>query len=343
MSRLTSSEIGNLWRMYMNYTMLSCVMQVILKHTQDPDIKNICEKVLDMAHRRAEVSAHFLSQDNRSIPRGFTDEDIDLEAPALYSDMFYLYYLKNMARIGLNVLSMALTMSTRLDVIEFFKNEIAVSLDLWSLIAKVMLEKGIMIRQKGIMIRPPFMETLDEVRYVQDKDSFVGSIWGGSRRPLLSGEIEQLFFGIISNEVGKTLLTGFHQVTPHDQLRDYIKKGCDLSGDMIDNFSSKLRDGGITSPMHWDAYGAVTDSTTPPFSDKLMMFHINMLNTIGMANYAVSLGSAFRRDLVAMYGRYMSELALYAAKGLDLAIENGWLEEPPSYVDRQSLTNRTQH
>lgn len=336
MTRLTSSEIGNLWRFYMNYTMLSCMMKVFLKHNQDPDIKNICQNGYDISQRRVKMSTDFLSKDNRSIPNGFTDEDIDLGAPALYSDTFYLYYLKNMIKVGLNVLSMALTMSTRLDVIEFFRNEARATMDLWDLTAKVMLEKG-------MMVRPPFIETSNQVGYVQNKDDFLGSLWGGEKRPLLSIEIEQLYFGIVTNEIGKTLLTGFHQVTPHSQLRDYIKKGCDLAGDIVENFSSKLRDSGITSPMHWDAYGTVTSSTTPPFSDKLIIFHINMLNTIGMANYAISLGSTFRRDLLTMYGRYISQVTLYAAKGLDLAIENGWLEEPPSYVDRQSLINQTTH
>lgn len=68
-----------------------------------------------------------------------------------------------------------------------------------------------------------------------------------------------------------------------------------------------------------------------------------MMNTVGMANYAISLGSTFRRDLVTMFGRYIGQVTLYAAQGLNLAIVNGWLEEPPSYVDRENLVNNPQH
>lgn len=335
MNRLTSSEIGNLWRVYMNYTMLTCIMKVFLSQSQDPDIRSVCQSAHDISQRRIKTSSDLLTQDNRSVPHGFTDEDIDINAPALYSDTFYIYYIKNMIKVGLNVLSMALTMATRLDVIAFFRTEIDATMDIWNKTATIMLEKG-------MMIRPPYMETDNIVHYVHKEDNFLGSVWSGDR-PLLAIEVEQLYYGIITNEVGKTLLTGFHQVTPSKQLRDYINKGIELSGDIIQNFGSKLRDGGITSPMHWDAYGTVTNSTTPPFSDKLMIFHINMLNTIGMANYAISLGSTFRKDLVAMYGRYIGQVVLYAAKGLDLAIDNGWLEEPPIYLDRQNLINEKKH
>ena len=50
---------------------------------------------------------------------------------------------------------------------------------------------------------------------------------------MLSVEIEQLYFGIITNEVGKTLLTGFRQVTPSPELRDYMDK-CSPPGSTAD-------------------------------------------------------------------------------------------------------------
>lgn len=335
MTRLTSSEISSLWRVYMNYSLLTCAMKVFLKHNQDPDIKKILEFTFDLSRRRVNTSSELLRADNRPVPIGFTDEDIDLSAPALFSDTYCLYYVKNMIKIGINVLGMALTMSTRLDVIDFFQREIMATMELWNHTAKLLLEKG-------LMIRPPYIETMNEVRYVQNKDEFLGSIWGGAR-PLLSVEIEQLYFGIITNEVGKTLLTGFRQVTPSPELRDYMDKGIALAEDIVKNLTSKLRDAGLGHPAHWDATGTVTDSTIPPFSDKLIMFHVNMMNTVGMANFSISLGSSIRRDLVTMFGRYIGQVSLYAAQGLNLAIENGWLEEPSSYVDRKELTNNLQH
>jgi hypothetical protein len=248
----------------------------------------------------------------------------------LHSDIFYLYYLRNGIKIGLNLVSTALCMCTRLDVLEFFQQEIHTTTAFWNKVARVMLEKG-------ILVRPPFIETEVKSDYVEDKQEFLGSYWGKDNRPLLSMEVEQLFYGIITNEVGKTLLTGFHQVTPSKPLRDYIERGIAIATDMIEDFGMKLLDSGITAPSHWEAYGAVSRSTTPPFSDKLMMFHINVLNSIGLANYAVSAGSTFRKDLILMYGRYLAQVTKYAADGIKLAIENKWLEEPPRFVDRKNL------
>jgi hypothetical protein len=194
-------------------------------NNQDPDIKKILEFTFDLSRRRVNTSSELLRADNRPVPIGFTDEDIDLSAPALFSDTYCLYYVKNMIKIAINVLGMALTMSTRLDVIDFFQREIMATMELWNHTAKLLLEKG-------LMIRPPYIETMNEVRYVQNKDEFLGSIWGGAR-PLLSVEIEQLYFGIITNEVGKTLLTGFRQVTPSPELRDYMDK-CSPPGSTAD-------------------------------------------------------------------------------------------------------------
>lgn len=327
---LTSSEIGNLWRTYENYSMLSVILKIFLQHVQDVDIRDALEDALHISEDRVRISADFLNRDGRPVPFGFTDKDMDLKAHALFSDIFYLHYLSNLVKIGLNINSMALTMSARLDVIDFYHKSIDTTMNLWEKVARLLLEKG-------LFTRPPIITTTDQVDFVKSRDFLT------KNRPLLAIEIEQLYFGIITNEVGRTLMTGFHQVVRSKEVRKYMKQGIDFASRIIEECGAILRSNGIASPMHWDAYGTVTSSTTPPFSDKLMVFHVTMMNAAGIANNAVSMASSPRPDLALMYGRLIAQTADYANEGVKIMIDNGWLEEPPRYVDRSKLVNTTKH
>jgi hypothetical protein len=44
-----------------------------------------------------------------------------------------------------------------------------------------------------------------------------------------------------------------------------------------------------------------------------------------------------RRDLTADYARMNTEIALIAEEGINLLIEKGWMEQPPSATDHESL------
>lgn len=46
--------------------------------------------------------------------------------------------------------------------------------------------------------------------------------------------------------------------------------------------------------MVWD--DAVTTSTVPPFSDKLMLFQVTSMNAIGMGYYGMFISTTFRHD-----------------------------------------------
>lgn len=229
---------------------------------------------------------------------------------------------------------MALAMAARLDVIDFYSQAMETTISIWNKTARVMLEKG-------VFVRPPCITTIDKVDFVKSRDFLGGFL--AKRRPLLAIEVEQLFSGIITNEIGRTLLTGFHQVARSEEVRRYIKTGLDFSANILDDCSSILRTEGITSPMPWNGYGAVTSSTTPPFSDKLIMFHLSLLNAAGIANYANSMASSLRQDLALMYGRLIVQTADYAHDGLKIMIDNYWLEEPPRCVDRSRLSNTPKH
>ncbi|WP_227940113.1 DUF3231 family protein [Alkalihalobacillus deserti] len=55
------------------------------------------------------------------MPQWFK-EDVNLNAPALFSDTFYLVYLRNMSRVGMQAYSAALPGVARADIRDFYND-----------------------------------------------------------------------------------------------------------------------------------------------------------------------------------------------------------------------------
>ncbi|MED1908328.1 DUF3231 family protein [Cytobacillus firmus] len=90
--------------------------------------------------------------------------------------------------------------------------------------------------------------------------------------------------------------------------------------------------------MSWDM--EVTDSTSPPFSEKLMMFMTTSLIALSAGIYATSAASSARKDISLNFIRLSAEIANYAEDGANILIKNGWFEEPPHPADHDELANR---
>ncbi|AGK55964.1 hypothetical protein B1NLA3E_21130 [Bacillus sp. 1NLA3E] len=100
--RLTSSEIGYLWANYQGDSLAKCVLTVFLHNVEDTETRPAIEYALSLAQNHLEKITEIFTGDHIPIPLGFTDEDINLNAPRLFSDSFYLNYLLDMAKGGLH-------------------------------------------------------------------------------------------------------------------------------------------------------------------------------------------------------------------------------------------------
>ncbi|MGG7618985.1 DUF3231 family protein [Bacillus coreaensis] len=69
------------------------------------------------------------------------------------------------------------------------------------------------------------------------------------------------------------------------------------------------------------------------------MFYVQSLNSIGIAHYGRGLSLSPRRDLGADYVRLTAETLHYAEDGMNIMIENGWLEKPPQATASDQLSN----
>ncbi|SFB36438.1 Protein of unknown function [Lentibacillus halodurans] len=108
------------------------------------------------------------------------------------------------------------------------------------------------------------MESPGQVDFVT-KQSFLAG-WFGEKRPLLGLEIANLYANTQRNALGSHLLTGFSQVVKSNKVRQYFKRGKEISSKHVQIFTSTLEKNNLPASMLSDE--PITDSTVSPFSDK---------------------------------------------------------------------------
>ncbi|MGG3662499.1 DUF3231 family protein [Bacillus gobiensis] len=191
---------------------------------------------------------------------------------------------------------------------------------------------------KGVFTRAPYIAYPTKTDYVDTKKYLSGFTLFSEQRPLNAIEISHLFLNIQTNLIGSKLATSFAQGTSRENIRKWMLRGRDILQKHIQVFTKALINNDIHAPFPSDV--SITDSTTPPFSDKLTMFHMSFMSTAGTGNYATAAAASQRSDLILNYNRLSLEIAQYAKDGADIVISNAWLEQPPSTKDKEQLTKK---
>ena len=101
--QLTSAELAALHQNYLGDTMSVCVLGHFLEAVVDQEIKTVVEHALEIALQHVEDFKEIFKKENIPVPIGFTVQDVNKHAPRLFSDPFYLSYIKHMARGGLAI------------------------------------------------------------------------------------------------------------------------------------------------------------------------------------------------------------------------------------------------
>lgn len=325
-SPLISSEITGLWNSYMSDTMIVCVLKHFLNTVEDCEIHAILQQTSDLSSQHMQEVANIFNQEKLTIPDGFTDKDVNSNAPRLFTDTFYLNYLSYMARIGMHNYTLILNQIARFDIRDYFSKRIHEYIDLYNNSTNLRLSKG-------IAVKAPRVEVTQEVQYVKSQ-SFITD-WFGEKRPLLTAEITHIFAIIFSNLVGRAITTGFGQVSKDKKVSDYLFEGKNLSTEQIYELTGLLTDEGIPIPSSSDSF--VTSSTITPFSEKLMLNHLAVLTSSGISGLGMAMADTMRSDLETMYIKYVVEIMKYAKKGTNIMIDNGWLQQSPQAVKHENL------
>ncbi len=324
---LTAPEVSGLWDTYNEDTVVAYILKHFLNTVEDEEVRPLIQNCLDTANGHIQVITNMFNQEGLPLPEGFTDNDININAPKLFTDTFYLKYIINMAQVGMNAYTLILSHIARSDVRDFFSNAILESVELYNKTADTLL-------QQGTFIRGPRVEFTKEADFI-DKQNFFSGGRIGRRRPLIAREIASIFASLRSNIIGGALITGFAQVAESKKVSDYLFRGRELTDKKIKALTSIYTNENIPVPASSDSF--VTDSTVAPFSDKLMLHHIVLLYSASIALDGTALASVLRHDLQAYYSGSILESGKYYEDGLDILIENQWTEQPPQAIEHRKL------
>lgn len=327
-TKLTSAEITSIWTDYMNNSMSKCILGYFLKHVEDEEIRSIVQFAYDLSSTHLEKVTPLFQEEQLPVPTGFTSEDVNLNAPRLYTDTFMLTYISHMARAGMVAYSGLVAMSARKDIRAHFREGLIEISNLYDKGADIALSKG-------VFVRAPYIAYPTKTDYIDSKSYLSGFSLFSKQRPLNVIEISHLFMNIQTNIIGSKIALSFAQASPNESVQKWMLRGKDISQKHVTLFTKVLIDNDIHPPVSSDI--AVTDSTTPPFSDKLTMFLMGVLSAAGIGNYAMAAGASQRSDLALNYERLSVEIAQYAKDGADIMIRNEWLEQPPGTLDKEKL------
>ncbi|MBM7609822.1 hypothetical protein JOD29_003098 [Lysinibacillus composti] len=326
--QLTSAEIASIWTAYINDSMSKCVLGYFLKHVEDQEIRSIIQQSYNLASTHIEKLTSIFQKEQLPLPTGFTNEDVNLNAPRLYTDSFMLDYIGHTVRAGLLAYGGFIGMSARKDIRAYFMEALTETSNLYETGADISLSKG-------LFVRPPYIPYPTKTDFVDSKKYFTGLNPFNRKRPLNAVEISYLFMNIKTNNLGSKLALSFAQTASTGKVKKWMLRGSDTSKKHIQIFTQLLLDNDTPVPASSDV--CITDSTTPPFSEKLIMYHMSLLSAIGMGNYATAAAASQRSDLAINYERLSIEIGQYAKDGADIMVQNEWLEQPPGTMDKEQL------
>ncbi len=325
---MTANEIGALWTQYIQNSMSVQILSYFLHIVEDEDIKLVVQYALDIAKKVMEDTSLLFKTEKLPHPNGFSEADVDLTAPRLYSDTFMLAFIENLGKAGIVAHGASLAVSTRKDLREFFDESTKATMQLFNMAVDTALSKG-------IYIRPPHIDVQDDVEYVESK-KYLSAF---QKRILNMIEVTHLFENIKTNTIGEMVCKSFAQTTRSKDIQNYMERGRQISHKHIKIFAKTLEDSDIIPPMGSEYY--VTNSTIPVFSDRLITFLMSVLSATGQGNYSTASTASLRYDIALNYQRLSIEIALYAQDGAHIMIQNGWLEEPPQAPNRKEILNKT--
>lgn len=317
---LSSSEIAVLWTTYQQKTMFLRMLEYLIKHADDAQAKTIMEDL----HEETNVYPHkikaMFQEEGASVPIGFTEEDVHLDAPKLYENGFDITLVRMIKEISMGMHTLSITMSYREDVIEMFQTLTAITQKYYAICTNYLLEKG-------QLTRPPFVPMPKSVGFIKDT-SYLGGITPMSKsRHLNMVEVANLYHGVEANVAGSIMIDGFAQVAHEKDARKFFERGSQIAKDIVHDLSKKMLESKLQVPIA--SNGNVTESTTAPFSDKLMMYCVSLFCSFSVGSGSIGTAFSLRNDLPAKMVIIMQDILAYAHDGAKIMIKHGWMEEPP--------------
>ncbi len=328
---LSSTELGNLWQAYQEKSMKLRILERFIKNSDDEETEIVLQSAQDIETKNINAIETIFQNEGVAIPLAFTEKDTDNHAPRLFDDQFHLMYLRLLSQILIGLYALHSGMSYREDIYNLYRDFTSDSQTIYNKCTQSLLKKG-------VLPRPPSVPMPNEVEFVKEKSYISGLNPFGKKRVLNTVEIGLVYQALEANITGTQLMTGFAQVAESPDIQQYFQRGRELAEKQVSTMSNFLLESDLQAPSTWT--GIVTNSTIPPFSDKIMMYMTNLLSMFGMGSNSVGAAFSFRSDLLLKMGQMLTNTFDFAKDGGKIIIKHGWMEEPPQAADRTKLSRR---
>lgn len=323
---LVSSEISGIWNSYMDESVLVCILKYFSNRVDDYEIRTLMQEALNLSSGRVSFLKTMFNQENLPVPQGFNESDVDINAPRLFTDTFYLKYLEYVTRVAIRSYTLVLSQAAREDIRGYFSNCTNEYVKLYNKTAELSLSRG-------VFTRSPHVEVPREVQFIKNQSFMVNIL--GKKRALLTDEITYLFAITNDTVIRKALVAGFLQVCKDKKVKEYLSKVMTLAEKQNGMFNSILIDENIPAVGSSESY--VTNSTVSPFSDKLILAKLLVMYSVKITSMGTALALTKRSDLKSTYLKGIDDAMEYAKDGADIMIENGWMEQPPQAIKSGNL------
>ncbi|MGG0453349.1 DUF3231 family protein [Priestia megaterium] len=326
-NRLTSPEISNIWTHYIRETLSLCVNKYMLYTIKDPEIHSLFQLAIQRSLEHIETLKKLFQKEKFPVPNGFTEkEDVNLEAPPLFTDVLCLKSLYMMSTHGHNEMSLAFTTSIRQDIVDFYYQ---CNLDAMEIYKKA---KDLLI-SKQLYQQPPTYITPNKVGMIK-KYHYVTDVFG-KRRPMNAIESGNTYFNLNKAMIAKAMILGFSQVSKNPNVRALLEKSVQTTNNHITSLSSLLTKENLHLPKSVET--EVTNSTVSPFSERLMLLQTGFFYGVAVTYYNAALISSMRADISIINEKAaLTSLWMFNRIGKEM-IDNQWLEQPPQADDRKRL------
>jgi len=141
--QLTPAEITSLWNSYVTNSMTLWATRYFINNTQDVELQPHLEYMVDMAIFEIEQSRIYLEDANHPLPQKFDEQDVNVNAPAIYSDNLILLIKIALCKNALNVYSLSLSTSTRPDIRQFYEVCLNKTSQLFNRLTDLLIKKGL--------------------------------------------------------------------------------------------------------------------------------------------------------------------------------------------------------
>ncbi|MEN1968542.1 DUF3231 family protein [Lentibacillus sp. N15] len=178
------------------------MLEYFIEQADDEEAKNLMTGLWEQLHPRAIEIKAMLENEGAAPPEGFTEKDVNLQAPRLWENEFDIMFCRVLKEISTGLYALHLTIAYREDIIKLYEQLTKITVTYYNRFTQYLLEKS-------VLSRPTYVTMPNSIDFITDKQYMKGTNILGHKRQLNMVEFGILYRAVEGNITGMQLLKGF--------------------------------------------------------------------------------------------------------------------------------------